>query len=39
MVRFFEYRTLRITFVPKRQGVTGEWRQLNNGELNEIYLT
>ena len=24
-------------FGPKRDGVTGEWRKLHNGELNDLY--
>jgi hypothetical protein len=33
----FENRVLRRTFGPKRDGVTGEWRRLNNEELNDLY--
>jgi hypothetical protein len=29
-LRVFENRTLRIIFVPMRDEVTGEWRQLHN---------
>jgi hypothetical protein len=28
---------LRGIFVPKRDGVTGEWRRLHNEELNDLY--
>jgi len=28
---------LRIIFGPKRGEVTGEWRQLHNEELNDLY--
>jgi len=30
-------RTLRRTFGPKRDEVTGEWRRLHNEELNDLY--
>jgi hypothetical protein len=33
----FENRVLRRIFVPKRDGVTGEWIELNNDELNNLY--
>jgi hypothetical protein len=32
----FENRVLRI-FGPKRDEVTGEWRELHNDELNDLY--
>jgi hypothetical protein len=35
-LRVFENRVLRI-FEPKRDEVTGEWRKLHNGELNDLY--
>ena len=28
---------LRRIFGPKRDDVTGEWRKLHNGELNDLY--
>jgi hypothetical protein len=28
---------LRRIFGPKRDGVTGGWRKLHNGELNDLY--
>jgi len=28
---------LRRIFEPKRDEVTGEWRKLHNGELNDVY--
>jgi len=28
---------LRRIFWPKREEVTGEWRKLHNGELNDLY--
>jgi hypothetical protein len=36
-LRLFENRVLRRIFVPKRDGVTGEWRMLHNKELNDLY--
>ena len=33
----FENRVLRRVFGPKRDEVTGEWRQLHNEELNDLY--
>ena len=36
-LRVFENRVLRRIFVPKRDEVTGEWRELHNEELNELY--
>jgi hypothetical protein len=33
----FEDRVLRRIFGPKRDEVTGEWRQLHNEELRELY--
>jgi hypothetical protein len=33
----FENRAFRRIFSPKRDEVTGEWRKLNNGELNDLY--
>ena len=35
----FENRVLRGIFGPKRDEVTGEWRQLHNEELNDLYST
>jgi len=32
-----ENRVLRRIFGPKRDKVTGEWRKLNNEELNDLY--
>ena len=34
-LRVFENRVLRRIFGPKRDEVTGEWRKLNNEELND----
>jgi hypothetical protein len=34
-LRVFENRQLRRIFGPKRDEVTGEWRQLHNEELND----
>jgi hypothetical protein len=33
----FENRVLRRIFGPKKDEVTGEWRKLNNEELNDLY--
>jgi hypothetical protein len=38
-LRVFENRVLSRMFVPKRDKVTGEWRKLHNGELNDITTT
>ena len=35
-LRVFENMVLRI-FGPRRDEVTGEWRRLNNEELNDLY--
>ena len=39
MLRVFENRVLRRIFGPKREEETGEWRQLHNEELNDLYST
>ena len=36
-LKVFENRVLRRIFVPKRDGVTGEWIKLHNEELNDLY--
>jgi hypothetical protein len=36
-MRVFENKVLRRIFRPKRDEVTGEWRELHNEELNELY--
>ena len=36
-LRVFENRVLRRIFVPKRDEVTGEWRNLHNEELTDLY--
>ena len=36
-LRVFENRVLRRIFRPKRDEVTGEWRELHNEELNDLY--
>jgi hypothetical protein len=33
----FEKRVLRRMFGPKRDEVTGEWRELHNEELHDLY--
>ena len=38
-LKVFENRVLRRIFGPKRDGVTGEWRKLNNEELNDLYCS
>jgi len=35
--RVLEIRALRRILWPKRDEVTGEWRKLNNEELNDLY--
>jgi hypothetical protein len=35
-LRAFEIRVLRKMFGPTREEVTGVWRELSNGELNEM---
>jgi hypothetical protein len=34
---FFENRVLRRIFGCRRDKITGEWRQLHNEELNDLY--
>jgi hypothetical protein len=36
-LRVFENRVLRRIFGLKRDEVTGEWRKLHNGVLNDLY--
>jgi hypothetical protein len=36
-LREFGNRVLRRVFGPKRDEVTGKWRKLHNGELNDLY--
>ena len=36
-LRVFENRVLRKIFGPKRDEVAGEWRNLHNKELNDLY--
>jgi hypothetical protein len=36
-LRVFENRVLRRIFGPKRDEVTGGWRQLHNEELRDLY--
>jgi len=33
----FKNRVLRRIFGPKRVEVTGEWKRLNNKQLNDLY--
>ena len=36
-LKAFQYRVLRRIFGPKRDNVTGEWRELHNEELSDLY--
>jgi hypothetical protein len=36
-LRVFENRVLRGIFGPKRDEVTGDWRELHRGELHDLY--
>jgi len=36
-LKVYENRVLRRIFDPKREEVTGEWRNLHNEELNDQY--
>ena len=38
-LRVFENRVLRKTFGPKRDEVTGEWRELHNEKFNDLYCS
>ena len=38
-LRVYENRVLRRIFGTKRDGVTGEWRELHNEELNDLYCS
>jgi hypothetical protein len=38
-LRVFENRVLRGIFGTKRNEVTGEWRKLRSGELNDLYCS
>jgi hypothetical protein len=38
-LRVFENRVLRRKFEPKRDEVTGEWRQLHNEKLKDLYCS
>jgi len=38
-LRVFENRVLRGIFGHKREEVTGEWRELYNEELNDLYCS
>jgi hypothetical protein len=35
----FENRVPRRIFWPKRDELTGEWRQINNEEFNDLYFS
>ena len=39
MLRVFENRVLLRIFGPERDEVTGEWRKLQNEELNDLYCS
>ena len=38
-LRVFENRVLRRIFGPRRNEVTGEWRNLHNEKLNDLYCS
>ena len=38
-LRVSENRVLRTIFRPKRDEVRGEWRELHNEELNDLYCS
>ena len=38
-LKVFENRVLRRIFGAKRDEVTGEWRKLHNGELNDLHCS
>jgi hypothetical protein len=38
-LRIFQNRVLREKFGSKRDEVTGEWRELYNEELNDLYCS
>ena len=38
-LKVFENRVLREIFGVKRDEATGEWRQLHNEELNDLYCS
>ena len=38
-LRVFENRVLRRICGPKRDEITGEWRKLQNEELNDLYCS
>ena len=38
MLRMSKNRVLRKIFGPKREEVTGDWRQLHNEELHDVYF-
>jgi hypothetical protein len=37
-MKIFENRLLRGIFGPKREGVTGAWRELRNMDLHNVYF-
>ena len=37
MLRVFQSKVLRRIFGPKRDEVTGQWREIYNEELNDLY--
>jgi len=38
-LRLFENRVLRRIFGPRREEVTGEWREQHNEEINDLYCS
>ena len=38
-LRVFENRVLSRIFGPKTDEITGEWKKLHNGEINDLYCS
>jgi len=38
-LKVFENRVLRLIFGPKTDEVTGEWRKLHNGKINNLHFS
>jgi hypothetical protein len=39
ILRVFGNMVQRVTFEPKKEEVTGDWRRLNNEELHNLYAS